>query len=165
MQTKQEIEAWYEVPDRWQYFKSEEDKKRKEVILGMLPQRYTNALDIGAGECFLTQYLPADNIYGIEWSDNAASRFPENVKRIYQPECDRNYDLVVTTGTLYRQYNHEQIYGWMLEAASHHVLVAGIKDWLIEYSFEKWGKVLDVKEFTYMTYTQKVVLYEVIKIY
>ena len=163
MQTKQEIEDWYKIPDRWQYFQSEEDAKRREIILGMLPKTYNNALDIGAGECFIAQKLPAQNIYGIEWSDTAASRFPENVTRIDQPRCDTNYDLVITTGTLYPQYDHKQIYGWILESASEHILVAGIKDWLIDYPFEKWCKVVDRMEFPYLNFTQSVTLYQINK--
>ena len=163
MQTKEQIEDWYKIPDRWQYFQSNDDAKRKEIILGMLPKRYTNALDIGAGECFITQSLPAENIYGIEWSDTAASRFPSNVQRIIQPSCDTNYDLVITTGTLYLQYDHKLIYDWILEAASHHILVAGIKDWLIDYPFENWASVVNRVEFKYLNFIQQITLYEISK--
>jgi hypothetical protein len=163
MQTKEQIEDWYKIPDRWQYFQSADDDIRRHIFLNMLPETYTNALDIGAGECFITQKLPAQNIYGIEWSDNAASRFPPNVTRIHQPSCDTNYDLVVTTGTLYPQYDHKQIYGWILEAASYHILVAGIKDWLMDYPFERFCKVIDRKEFPYLNFTQQVTLYQINK--
>lgn len=163
MQTKEQIEDWYKIPDRWQYFQSKEDAIRKGKLLSMLPKTYVNALDIGAGECFIAQSLPADNIFGIEWSDTAATRFPENVTRIHQPSCDTNYDLVVTTGTLYPQYDHKLIYGWILEAASEHILVAGIKEWLIDYPFDKWCKVLNRVEFSYMNFTQVATLYEINK--
>jgi len=110
MQTKQEIEDWYKIPDR----------------------------------------------------DTAASRFPENVTRIDQPRCDTSYDLVVTTGTLYPQYDHKQIYGWILESASEHILVAGIREWIIDYNFN-FCRTLDRVEFRYLNFTQVVTLYEVIK--
>jgi hypothetical protein len=118
--------------------------------------KYKRALDIGCGEGFITTDLPAIDIHGIEISDNAAHRLPWNVKRVHQPEGV--YDLVMTTGTLYQQYNHAQIAEWIRRAASRHVLIAGIKDWLVPYNF---GTPIASKEFKYREYTQSVILYEV----
>lgn len=157
MQTKQELEEWYDVPDRWQYFQSNDDVLRKKTILGMLPHRYITTLDIGCGECFLTKDLPADRIYGLELSDNAASRFPQNVTRVHEPE-PKFYDLVISTGTLYKQYDHEQIDAWIKKGAAYHVLIAGIKDWLLPYSY---GEIIEQKELKYLQYTQLITLYKV----
>ena len=156
MQSKEELEQWYKNPDPWAYESTHDDQYRKEQILNLLPTKYTRALDIGCGEGFVTRSLPAIDIHGIELSDLAASRLPWNVKRVHAPEG--MYDLVMTTGTLYVQYDHAQIYDWVKKSACVHILVAGIKDWLIDYNF---GKVLQQKEFTYRQYIQRVTLYEV----
>jgi hypothetical protein len=158
MQTKEQIEDWYKIPDRWQYFHSEDDAMRKKKLMDMLPQTYENALDIGCGECFIAKDLPAKNIYGIEWSDIAASRFPENVKRVLQPQCDTSYDLVISTGTLYPQYDHKQIYEWIMEASSKHILIAGIKEWIMPYDFA-FANLSQEIEFKYLNYTQIARLY------
>ena len=156
MQTKEELEHWYAVPDPWLYKQTPDDEERKNLILDFLPLKYRRALDIGCGEGFITTDLPAIDIHGIEVSDNAARRLPWNVKRVHEPEGA--YDLVMTTGTLYQQYNHAQIAEWIRRCAYRHVLIAGIKDWLVPYNF---GTPLAAKEFKYREYTQSMILYEV----
>ncbi len=156
MQTKEELEQWYKTPDPWEYETTQDDQIRKDLLLNMLTIRYRRALDIGCGEGFVTRDLPAIDIHGIEISDLAASPLPWNVKRVHEPEGF--YDLVMTTGTLYQQYNHEKIAEWIRRCAYRHVLVAGIKDWLIPYNF---GTPIAAKEFQYRQYTQSVILYEV----
>lgn len=156
MQTKEELEHWYAVPDPWLYKQTVDDEIRKNLILDFVPLKYQRALDIGCGEGFVTCDLPAIEIHGIEISDNAARRLPWNVKRVHSPEG--LYDLVMTTGTLYQQYNHQQITEWIRQSSSHHILVGGIKDWMIWSDF---GKVIKEIEFQYREYTQIVRLYEV----
>lgn len=156
MQSKEELESWYVNPDPWSYETTEDDAYRKDQILKLLPMWYNRAIDIGCGEGFVTRDLPAKELHGIELSDLAASRLPWNVRRVHAPEG--KYDLVVTTGTLYQQYNHEQIVQWIFQAACRHILVAGIKDWLIPYNF---GTALSISEFKYRQYTQSVILYEI----
>jgi tRNA G46 methylase TrmB len=156
MQTKQELEDWYSVEDPWQYKTTADDLYRKDKILSILGN-YKTALDIGCGEGFVTSDLPATKIFGIELSDNASLRLPKNVNRLNEP--DGKYELVMTTGTLYQQYNHQQITQWIKESSSYHILVGGIKDWMIWSDF---GKVIKEIEFQYREYTQIVRLYEVI---
>lgn len=156
MQSKEELEQWYRFPDPWAYETTLDDAIRKERIIEILPIRYQRAIDIGCGEGFVTRDLPAIEIHGIEISDHAAQRLPWNVKRVHEPEG--LYDLVMTTGTLYTQYNHEQIVNWIKKCSCRHILIAGIKDWLIPYSF---GNVINRTEFVYREFIQSVVLYEV----
>ena len=52
-QSKEEAEKWYEKPDQWKYWDCEDDQIRKKEILSML-DTYETALDIGAGEGFIT---------------------------------------------------------------------------------------------------------------
>jgi len=95
-------------------------------------------------------------ISGIELSDTAKARFPANVVPIKEPIGQ--YDLVISTGTLYEQYDHKSIYDIIMESASHHILIGGIKDWLINYDF---GKEIKTIEFPYREFIQKITLYEI----
>lgn len=157
MQSKQELEEWYSVPDPWNYTKNQDDNARKAKILASI-QSYTpyeRAIDIGCGEGWITQHLPARTLHGIELSDTAAARFPANVTRVHAP--DGKYDLVCTMGTLYKQYDNKQIYNWITDCASRHILIAGIKDWLIPYEF---GVLIHEQEYKYREYTQLLRIYE-----
>jgi tRNA G46 methylase TrmB len=156
MQSKEELENWYLTEDPWGYKINLDDLHRKNKILSILGN-YKTALDIGCGEGFVTSDLPATKIFGIELSDNASLRLPKNVNRLNEPSG--KYELVITTGTLYQQYNHQQITQWIKESASHHILVGGIKDWIIWSDF---GKIIKEIEFQYREYTQIVRLYEII---
>jgi 16S rRNA A1518/A1519 N6-dimethyltransferase RsmA/KsgA/DIM1 with predicted DNA glycosylase/AP lyase activity len=158
MQTKQELEEWYERVDPWDYTVTPDDLYRKQfylIVLDDLGQSYDRALDIGAGEGFITKDLPAEQIHAIEMSDAAANRFPENVERVFVPE--ETYDLVLVTGLLYPQYDHYQIADWISAAASKHVCIGGIKEWLLPYSF---GTQIRSFEFPYREYTSVFNIYE-----
>ncbi len=155
-QKKWEIEDWYKISDPWSYKSTHDDIVRKARILAMLDS-YDNALDIGCGEGFVTKDIPAKNIFGLDISDNATLRLPPNVKRVIVPEI--KYDLVMSTGTLYKQYDHETMSKWIKDHSSRHVLVGGIKDWIIWSDF---GNIVDEIEFKYRQYTQIIRLYEVV---
>lgn len=158
MQSKEELEIWYTNPDPWNYTTNNDDAVRKQKILMALKKYapYHRAIDIGCGEGWITQHLPAAKISGIEIADTAASRFPLNVTRVYEPQG--KYDLVCTMGTLYKQYDNAQIFKWIIDSSSRHILIAGIKDWLIPYDF---GKIIHSEEYTYREYAQSLRIYEV----
>lgn len=154
VQSKEDLERWYSQSDRWGYFHEPDDSIRLKNILRILDY-YDKAIDIGCGEGFITRHLPAREIFGVDISENAMSRLPENVTPIKEP--NGKYDLVISTGTLYQQYNHKQIYDWIIASAKNHILIAGIKDWLMDYDF---GMQLKTLEFKYREYTQKITLYK-----
>jgi len=157
MQSKEELEKWYSKEDPWSYKTTQDDLDRKKVIINFLEGNiYDKCLDIGCGEGFITADLPAKEIYGLEISDAAAARFPNNVKRVLSP--DGKYDLVATMGTMYKQYNHKQMYEWIKSSASKHILIAGIDSWLLPYNY---GKLLKEKKYKYRQFTQRLQLYEV----
>lgn len=156
-QSKQEIEEWYKITDPWSYETTSDDLIRKKNILSLLDYHYETALDIGCGEGFISRDLPAKKIYGIELSDIASSRFPSNVERIPKPLG--RYDLVMTTGTLYQQYDYKQMTDWIFESSKKHILVGGIKDWMVWSDFGILKKEI---EFNYRDYKQIIRLYEVI---
>jgi SAM-dependent methyltransferase len=157
MQTKEELELWYQNSDPWAYKITKDDLDRRHKICKILESYlpYERALDIGCGEGFVTEHIRANVIHGIEISDKAAKRFSSKITRVHEP--DGKYDLVTTTGTMYPQYNHQQIYDWVMNSAARIILIAGIKDWLIPY---KYGKILYREEFTYREYVQQVTVYE-----
>jgi trans-aconitate methyltransferase len=153
------FEAWYLKEDPWGYRSTPDDAHRKLTILQTLQPYapFQRALDIGCGEGYITEDLPAASIDGIEISDKAAARLASNIRRVQVP--DGRYDLVITTGTLYREYDHVLIASWIRASASRLVLVSGIKDWLLPYSF---GTALTQCNFSYRdTLHQELTLYEV----
>jgi len=158
MQTKQELDEWYKDDDPWDYKTTHDDIYRKNFYLTVLEDlggNYSRALDIGAGEGFITKDLPADEIHAIEMSDTAASRFPDNVKRMSTPMG--TYDLVLVTGLLYKQYDHAGIAQMALSAAQKHVCIGGIEDWLLPYSF---GRMVATFKFPYREYISVFNVYE-----
>lgn len=116
MRTREQLEAFYSVADPWQFQVTEDDLLRKNRILSAVVQYgpYDRALDIGAGEGWITADLPAQEIHAIEISDHAAARFPLSVHRVSVP--DGAYDLVLATGVFYDHYNREQMHRWALDA-------------------------------------------------
>lgn len=157
MQTKEELETWYQNKDPWGYETNRDDQIRKENIINAI-ERFCpdlkSIVDIGAGEGFVTKDLPADIIYGSDFSELAESRFPENVKRWNGEKTE----AVISTGTLYQQYNHFKIATEIRETAQKYVIISGIKDWLVSYNF---GKIIYQEEFPYREYNQQLTIYEV----
>lgn len=159
MQTKEDLELWYSEPDKWGYFSNVEDKRRLEKIIYMLgwgKKIYKRAIDIGCGEGFITEHLPAEEIHGLDISDNALNRLPDNVLPVQEPIG--KYDLVVSTGTLYAQYDHEAMYKLIMSCASEYILIGGISDWIINKDF---GHQIQFIVFPYREFTQKLTLYAV----
>jgi hypothetical protein len=156
MQTKNELEEWYNRVDPWDYYEHEDDKLRKHKILSVLPKTYDKSLDIGCGEGFITKDLPSKEIYGYDLSNTAMSRLPKNVKMV--DNFEKKYDLVISTGTLYPQYDHKKIYEMIINSSTNHILIAGIEEWLINYDF---GKKINEVSFKYRTFNQIIRLYEI----
>lgn len=158
MQPKAELEQWYSTIDPWGYKKNPDDQRRKDILLGSLEQWYKRALDIGAGEGWITTDLPADEIHAIEISDNAANRFPDNVVRVDEPQG--TYDLVVVTGMLYDQYDYAHIANMAKTASSKHILLCNISTW--EKGLDVFADLDIVLElhFPYRDYTEHLCLYQ-----
>lgn len=157
-QSKQDLDTWYNAEDPWGYKTDPEDAYRKKQILDALNPHapFKRALDIGAGEGFITGDLPAKTIEAIEISDNAAKRLPNNVKRVVNPEG--KYDLIVCTGMLYDQYDHHTFLSWIRSHAGGIVLTCNIKDWEINTLPSEY-QIHEV-EFNYRTYEQTLRVYK-----
>jgi len=94
----------YEKPDPFQFKTNPSDSIRRDKIIKALGnRRFKRALDIGCGEGFISQHLPADEIYGYDVSPLAMSRLPENVKALKRDEIQGDFDLVIVAGILYTQ--------------------------------------------------------------
>ena len=133
MQTKAELEAHYAGPDPWGYKKNPDDINRREKIVNLLRDRYqgfARALDIGAGEGWITIGLPAGELWGYELSENARSRMPFGVIPTIAPEGE--YDLVVATGVLYAHYDFQTFLTLIKKHSSHVVLTSSMKHAEIE---------------------------------
>ncbi len=159
MQPIEEIDKSYASKDPWGYQTNPEDLKRKAYILHWLRHfgPFTRALDIGAGEGWITKDIPAERIYGYEVSDNAAWRFPPNVTRTEAPEG--KYDLVMATGVFYAHYAWRKFERLIQEHSSKYILLCNIKAW--EVKTEIPGKQLIEMEFPYREYIQKLRIYEI----
>ena len=153
MQSKLQLEQWYDKKDPWGYKTNPDDKYRKEVILDACGGTWNTALDIGAGEGWLTKDIKAKKLYGLEISDTAANRFPKKVERVDVPEG--KYELVLCAGMLYKQYNYPKFTEWILEHTSHRAVIAGIDSWLkIDPRLQE--HVVKEQLFPYREYKQRV---------
>lgn len=154
MQNKADLEDFYEVKDPWGYQTNPHDAFRLETILEELKPftphgGFKRALDVGAGEGWVTQHLPAKRIDAIEISDRAASRFPEKVHRVQEPEG--SYDLIIATGVLYQQYDWQRMID-ILKQSTNIILVCSIQDW--ELGMDQLPKPEVSLYFPYRNYTE-----------
>lgn len=160
MQSKQELEESYKHGDAWDYRTNPEDYKRREYILGIINtfiKDSQRAIDICCGSCFITEFIPSKEIHGIEIADNAAKLFPNNVKRVFEPQG--KYDLVVSTGCLYTQYDWKSIVKKVNDAADNKAIIvlSNIEAWEVPEAIKSIkGKQLFEARFPYREYHQKV---------
>jgi len=102
--TKKYLDEKYAVPDPWGYQDSKKDMVRKVKILKACP-RSLRALDIGAGEGWITKDLPARFKYGLEIADPARERMDEEVIPLKELLGVGGFDLVLLSGVLYDHYD------------------------------------------------------------
>jgi 2-polyprenyl-3-methyl-5-hydroxy-6-metoxy-1,4-benzoquinol methylase len=139
MQTKEELEDWYRNEDPWAYKNNPEDIRRKQKILEAIPgwhkngfpRKYKKALDLGCGEGWITQDLPAKEIHGYDLSEMALSRLPRNVVPVYSLDLLRRtkYDLIIATGVLYAHYDYKPLISAIKKHASGIVVLCNIDTW------------------------------------
>lgn len=167
MQDPKEIEEHYKNPDPWGYKTNPEDKIRKAHILSLIEAHaekfrkgqtlFERAVDIGAGEGWITEALPAKEIFGYEISDTAASRFPENVKRVLAFEG--KYDLILATGVMYDHYDVPSFIKMIKEHARGLVVLVNIKAWESPLLRELGGTIYE-EDFPYCDFIEHVRVYD-----
>lgn len=154
--TKQDLETFYETKDPWGFETHKDDKERKKKILKACgKKKFERAIDIGAGEGFITKDLPAKEIEGQDISEVAMSRLPKGVKAVTEPTG--KYDLIVATGVFYQDYDYKQMQDWIKEHASGLVVTCNIVDWEINELPE--DKLVSEETFKYREYTQHLCVY------
>jgi hypothetical protein len=168
-----EIEASYSKPDPWGYKSNPCDIGRRMIIHDalssqlrrLLMRQFDRALDIGAGEGWITQILPARILHGYEISPSARSRFPREVSAAENPEG--KYDLVVATGVLYSHYDYEKMFQMIRDHSEKIILTCNIKSWeRQELSDPDWvkgflqSKEVYSAEFPYREYQQKLRIFQ-----
>lgn len=156
---KENLDKFYETPDPWGFKKNPDDKIRKEKILSVLKPYglFERALDVGAGEGWITKDLPADIIEAIELSEVASSRIPDPVKVIKFPTG--NYDLIVATGVLYKHYNGIEFLKMIKEFSNYIILTCNIQEWEIPETRDL-GKQVYFETFPYREYAQALRVFE-----
>lgn len=170
MQPIEEIEKAYEKEDPWGFKTNPEDQRRKEEIIRAAKMHapetgtYSSALDVGCGEGFITQDLPAIEIYGYEVSENARKRFSERIIPCLVPTGF--YELLVCTGCLYGHYDWKR----MLSIMERHskkgsiILLSHIKAWELPMNGPEWeflyGKQVHYDTFPYREYEQSLRVFE-----
>lgn len=155
MQSKEDLERWWSKPDAWGYKTNPDDQVRKKKILEACGGPWFSAIDLGAGEGFITKDLPAEDINGVEISETARSRWPRYITPMSEP-CGQ-YNLVVATGIMYGQYDYQKFTKWILESTHNRAVLCNIKDWEI-ISDELLEKVVHEEEFPYREYTQHLMI-------
>lgn len=116
IQSKDELEQFYDRPDPWNYSDNDADLVRRARLLAVIPRRqYAQVLDIGCGNGFVTSRLPGEAITGVDLSSNAISYatavadsrttyLQKSFFDLSQAGWTNQFDLVVITGVLYPQY-------------------------------------------------------------
>lgn len=156
----QHDEKLYQKPDPWGYQTNPEDARRKEIILkhvSDLEQPFYRALDIGAGEGWITKDLGAEIIHALEESDSAAGRFPENVLRIEKPEGF--YDLIIATGVMYPHYDWRKFIDIIMMHANGYVLLCNLKNVEVPEVARIPNQILET-EFSYRNTVEKLRIYD-----
>lgn len=116
-QSKEQIDEFYLAhEDPWGYFSSDHDRLRKDVLIAELSGHVIGrALDIGCGNGFITESIPASAVVGVDISTAAiqeATRRSKSVSVEYLagslfdlPTLELGkFDAVFITGVLYDQY-------------------------------------------------------------
>ena len=81
--------------------------RRNKIIKALGKTKYKRALDIGCGEGFITQKLPAEEIFGYDISPTALSRLPKNVIPLKRREIEGTFDLIVVAAVLQPEHDAE----------------------------------------------------------
>ena len=142
--------------DPWGYKSNSDDIYRKDRIISLAKEYapvagFSKALDIGAGEGWITMDLPAEEIFGYDASALAMSRFPSNVKPLYR--VLGRYDCIIATGVLYDSYNYRGTIKKINKCGTSIVITSHIKDLEKGISMINATQVYQ-EEFNYKEYIQ-----------
>lgn len=164
MQTKEEIEKFYQTEDPWGFKTNIDDEKRKNIIINTCLQfcisenkQFLNALEIGAGEGWITKDLPAENKFGFEISEVARSRWDKKIEN-FNPNL--KYDLIIAPGVFYPQYDYKTFLNIIQNNGSNIVMVISISDWEVQ-EVSSIGELLYKTNFPYRQYNESLKVYKI----
>jgi 2-polyprenyl-3-methyl-5-hydroxy-6-metoxy-1,4-benzoquinol methylase len=114
-QSKEEIELSYARNDPWGYFRNPHDDMRKKILMATLAEySLSRVLDVGCGNGFITQSIPAASIVGVDISQSAVDEARARSTGSIDFRCSSLFDLpqqklgsfdcVLITGVLYDHY-------------------------------------------------------------
>lgn len=117
IQPLDELEKFHTTQDPWGYNTNISDRIRRETLLTEINnQFFSNILDIGCGQGFITRSLIGEKITGIDISEEAIKQAKlnnqnNNIEYLQGSIFDLNklfksksFDLIIITGVLYKQY-------------------------------------------------------------
>jgi len=167
VQSRSSLERLYRKVDPWGYRQNPDDQLRKDKILAALGDRqFKRALDLGCGEGWITQDLPAEEIVGVDISSQAIERARQTARGESYITCDLNkddlpeglFDLIVATGVLYSHYIVPRVLQKIMKklVLGGYFLSCHIKDW---EQFQIPLSKIHEEEFTYRGRTEHLVLY------
>lgn len=159
MQTTEELNNWYSTPDPWGYRTNPDDLfRRARIQVNCLPSK--RLLDIGCGEGFITNTVPAIEKYGYDVPE-ALERLPSTIHRVNNlSELEPGFDLVLLTGVLYEQYPWREFIDQTKRLATKRILVAGVPAWLKKEK-EELGRLVHREEIAYRDLGNIIEVYEV----
>lgn len=125
----------YTTPDPFGYRASSDDWLRRALVRAVLsPENtttYQRALDLGAGEGFVSENLPAASVWGYDVNPTAMGRFPPNVLKFDPVLHAEKFDLICAMGVIYPFYDTGDLLEMMtrFRKPETHFLIAGVPDW------------------------------------
>ncbi len=156
----EDLERNYDKPDPWGYQTNPADIERKQYIINALRRLvsvgvgksiFNNALDIGCGEGWISQDLPAQEIYGFEHSMQAKKRWhPSIIDYMHRLDRPDKFELVIGTGILYRNYAWKFFVDLINKNAGRYIVtsnIAGREHWPAIEAIE--GNLIHLEEFPY----------------
>lgn len=175
MQSKEEIEKFYEKPDPWNIQNNKDDIFRRKIIwkisevfaekFNPIRETFVKCLDIGCGEGWITQGLPAGMIHGLDVSENASKRVPKEVEIV--TEAQGTYDLVCAFGIMYGQYDWKRFLSIMASHATSVIITCNIAEWEVDQFRNQdgmasflFGKQIFSCEFPYRDWHQKLRVFQ-----
>lgn len=173
IQSRDDLETFWSQPDPWGFRSHPDDQTRRVKLLAALPQsRYGRALDVGCGDGFLAEELPAEYVVGLDLASGAIAQATARAEArgaihlAYQrgslfdlPRLSLGtFSLIIASGILYReQYlgDATALAGQLLADALQpggDLVVAGIDPWL---SVTPPLTLLHRERFPYREYTYR----------
>jgi len=170
IQSKTELDSWYNVADPWSYEGNPSDNYRRSTLLSEIDQLSPSSiLDIGCGDGFITNALKADEVIGVDYSSAAVELARKNAGKSTEyvegsildlDFLDKKFDLILITGVLYPQYignARTHVYSQVdrLLKSGGHLVSVHISDWydsrfpyflkkVLGYQYREYQHILEV---------------------